>query len=278
MSEQSERLAPSYVIEGYSGWREWRRTATLVKHLTRRQLALRYRGSAFGFFWSLVNPIMMMVVYTFVFQYVFRISAPGVPYPVFFLTGILAWNFVHIATMNCAVSIVDNHSLISKAYFPRVVLPLSAVTSNLINYLVSIPVLLVFSLFFGMFPTKSLLLLPVALLFLVVLALGLGLITAAVTPFFRDLIQILELFFLAWFFASPVLYPTTLPQENLPPNVYALYQLNPVVGAQSLVRAVFLGQPMDGSAVLVSIAVSLVLLALGWWWFHRSAPRFPTAI
>jgi len=275
----STPTTPSYRIESrYAGWSDWRRTATLIRHLTRRQLVARYRGSSLGFVWSLLNPILMMAVYTFVFQYVFRISAPGVPYPVFFLTGILAWNFLHISTMNSAVCIVDNHALVNKVYFPRVALPCGAVLSNAVNYLVTIPLLLVFNAFFGIMPGPSLLLLPVALLGLLALALALSLLTAAITPFFRDLIQLLELLFLAWFFASPVLYPTTLPQGNLSPAVYAVYRLNPVVGMQSLVRTVFLGQELDVLALASAAGVTIALLALGWWLFHRLAPEFPSVL
>lgn len=279
MSEAVERrVPPSYVLEGESAWSHWGRTVSLVRHLTRRQRAARYRGSALGFFWSLLNPILMMCVYTFVFQFVLRLSTPGVPYPVFFLTGILAWNFIHIATMNSAVCIVDNHSLIDKAYFPRIALPLAAVLSNATNYLVAVPVLVGFNLIFGIVPDVKILLLPLALLLLLGLGLGLGLLAAAITPFFRDLIQLLELFLLAWFFASPVLYPTTLPETNLPAPVFALYQLNPVVGAQSLVRGVFLGQTVSVTSVLISAAGTLLLLLLGLWVFARAAPRFTTVL
>src|SRR5205823_7476539 len=120
-------LAPVYQFEGDANvWSDWRKTAMLVKHLTWRHLAARYRGSALGFVWSLLNPMLLMGVYTFVFRFIFRATVPGVPYPVFFLTGILAWNFVNIAAMNAAVSLVDGATLINKIAFPRIVLPLSA--------------------------------------------------------------------------------------------------------------------------------------------------------
>ena len=147
MSE--ERLPPEYVMqEGSDRWSDWRKTADLIRHLTRRQLAARYRGSTLGFLWSLLNPVLMMCIYTLVFKYIFRMSAPGVPYPVFFLTGLLAWSFVQTATMNGAISVVENYSLINKAYFPRYVLPASSVLSNGFNYLVSLPILIAFCLLF----------------------------------------------------------------------------------------------------------------------------------
>ena len=98
-------LDPVYVRDAASDpWKDRRRTAGLIKHLTRRHLAARYRGSVLGFFWSLLNPLLMMLIYTAVFQYIFRLSAPGVPYPVFFLTGLLAWSFIHTGTLNASTS------------------------------------------------------------------------------------------------------------------------------------------------------------------------------
>ena len=165
---------PAYVLEGDSDiWSSRSKTAGLIAHLTRRHLAARYRGSTLGFLWSLLNPILMMCVYTFVFQYVLRFETPGVPFPVFFLTGLLAWNFIHTATLNAAASILDNHTLIKQAYFPRIALPLSAVLSNGVNYLVSVPLVVVFNLFFGIHPGWTIVLLPVALVFLMALATGL---------------------------------------------------------------------------------------------------------
>lgn len=273
------RLAPEYRIVGPRGaWSDWRKSIVLVRHLTRRQLEVRYRGSALGFVWSLLNPLLMMAVYTFVFKFVFRMSAPGVPYPMFFLTGLLAWNFIHISATNSGSAVVDNLTLMDKAYFPRVTLPLAAVAANLINYLVSLPILFVFGMYFGILPGTSMLLLPLALLLIVALATGLGLIVAALNPFFRDLTQLMELFFFAWFFASPVLYPVSMARENLGPGVFALYRLNPVVGVQSIIRAVFLEQDLDLLAVTFSALLSLSLLVLGWWLFQRNAPRFDEAV
>lgn len=277
--ETATPLAPEYRVSGRRGaWVDWRKSVVLLRHLTRRQLAVRYRGSALGFLWSLLNPILMMAVYTFVFKFVFRMSAPGVPYPVFFLSGLLAWNFMHIATMNSGSAVVDNLALMDKAYFPRVTLPLSAVAANLINYLVALPVLIVFGLCYGIVPGTSMLLLPLAVLHLVALATALGLIAAAWNPFFRDLTQLMELFFFAWFFASPVLYPVSMAQQNLSSGVYALYRLNPVVGVQSLLRAVFLNQRLDPVAVFVSALITMLLLVFGCWLFQRNAPRFDEAI
>lgn len=279
MSPAVQGQAPAYLLEeGARTWSDWRRTAGLIRHLTRRNLAARYRGSILGFFWSLLNPLLMMGVYTLVFQYIFRLSSPGVPYPVFFLTGLLAWSFVQTATMNAAVSVVDNYPLINQAYFPRITLPLSSVLANLFNYVVSIPILLVFCVSFGIKPGLSLLLLPLSVLQLLLLAIGLGLIVAGLTPFFRDLVQLLEVVFVAWFFATPVLYPISMAQTNLPPGLFSVYHLNPMTGAISLVRVVFLGEAVPWPTLAVSAIGTVLLLVFGLFLFKRMSGRFPSAV
>ena len=258
-------------------WADWSKTAGLIRQLTRRHLAARYRGSALGFFWSLLNPLLLMLVYTFVFQFVLRMETPGVPYPAFFLTGLLAWSFFSTAARNAATSVIDGAPLIHKAYFPRIALPLGAVLSNAVNYLVALPLLLLFNLAFGVAPGRSLLWLPAAVLLLTLLAVGIGLIAASLTPFFRDLLQLLEVGFAAWFFATPVLYPETLAAENLAGGWWLVYELNPMVGITVLIRAAFLQQPLRLDAVAISAVGCLVLLALGAWIFHRLAPSFTEA-
>ena len=265
-------LDPVYQFEGDANvWRDWRKTATLVKHLTWRHLAARYRSSALGFVWSLLNPMLLMGVYTFVFNFIFRATVPGIPYPVFFLTGILAWNFIGTAATNAAVSLVDSVALINKTAFPRLALPISAVFSNAINYLMTLPLLITFNLLFGITPTLSLLLLPCALLLLLLIALGIGVLLAALMPFFRDLQHLIEVLFTIWFFLTPVLYPMSLVRQNLPEGLLPLYELNPMVGIMHLVHAVFLGQPLPGTSVAIAVGGVFCLLSLGLWVFQRLA-------
>ncbi len=122
--------------------------------------ASRYRGSALGFFWTLVNPIMLMFVYTFVFKNIFGQNAAGVPFQVYLMTGILAWNFFSTAAIQASVSLVSGASLVNKSTFPRIVLPASAVLANAVNYLVALPLLLAFILISGVSLTVSFLLCP----------------------------------------------------------------------------------------------------------------------
>jgi ABC-type polysaccharide/polyol phosphate export permease len=263
-------LDPVYRLEGVSNtWGDWRKTATLIKHLAWRQLALRYRGSGLGFVWSLLNPVLLMGVYTFVFHFVFQATIPGVPYHVFFFTGLLAWNLVSAGTMAAAVSLLDGGSLMKKVAFPRVVLPLSAVASNAINYVVSLPIMLVFNLVSGVHPGWSILLFPVALILLMLVALSTGLLLAALVPRFRDLQHLIEVLLVAWFFMSPVVYPAAQVTRNVSSHVSLLYSLNPMVGVMQFVQSVFFGQPVMVGNLLISFCGILLLFAVGFRVFQR---------
>lgn len=263
---------PEYTFEGAANtWGDWRKLTHLVNHLTWRHLAARYRGSSLGFLWSLLNPILLMGTYTFVFRFIFRATAPDVPYPCFLLTGILAWNFVNVATMNAAFSLVDGATLFKKTSFPHIVLPISAVLANAINYLMALPLLIVFNLLFGIVPTMSLLWFPVALLLLLGMALGLGMILAVLMPFFRDLQHLVEALFTVWFFITPVLYPVTLVQQNLPEPLLFFYEFNPMVGVTHLIHTTFLGQPLPGMSLAISVGGIGALYGFGLWLFKRLA-------
>jgi lipopolysaccharide transport system permease protein len=270
----SRPLNPVYTLEGAANiWSDWHRLATLVKHLTLRNLAVRYRGSALGFVWSLLNPVLLMAVYSFVFRYVFQISVPGIPYPVFFFTGLLAWNFVSVGSMSAAVSLLEGKALISKTSFPREALPISAVCSSSVNYLMSVPILVLFNVLFGVVPTRTFLLFPVALLLLFLMALGVGLLLAAVIPLFRDLQHLIEVLFVCWFLLTPVLYQTEQVSKGLPNKVLVLYALNPMVGIMDFVHSVFLGQPLPGALLGIGLTGVVAFVIVGLLVFRRFAPR-----
>jgi ABC-type polysaccharide/polyol phosphate export permease len=267
-----------YVVEaGGDRWHDWRRTANLLGFLTRRHLAQRYRGSTLGFLWTLMNPALLMVVYTLVFRGILRLPATRVPFPAFLLTGLFVWNFFSTATLNAMASTQESGPLLSRVYFPRFVLPLSAVLSNLVNYLAAVPILLAFNAVLGVPPGPSLLLFPAALVLAALLASGAGLLLAGMAPFFRDLAQILEVLLLALFFASPVVYPVELAQANLGRVGAVLFRLNPLAGLLTLVRGVFLGEPIDWILVATAFVVAAGVLAAGAAVFRRLSPRLAEA-
>jgi ABC-2 type transport system permease protein len=269
ISPDVKMIQPVYEVVGDANWNSWSKIARLIKHMTWRSLASRYRGSALGFVWTLVNPIMLMLVYTFVFKNIFGQNASGVPFQVYLMTGILAWNFFSTAAIQASVSLVSGASLVNKSTFPRIVLPASAVLANAVNYLVALPLLLAFILISGVIPTVSMLLLPCVFLLLTVIAIGLGAFLASLMPFFQDLQHLIEVFFTMWFFLTPIVYDISLIPEPWRP----WYALNPMVGIVEFIHTVFLGQPLHEKSLAISVIGTLGILLIGLWVFRRLAPH-----
>lgn len=258
-------------------WRDPRRVVALLAHLTRRHLAARYRGTTLGFAWSLLHPLLHMAVYTFLFSVVLRVAEPGVPYPAFFLTGLLGWSFFRTALANATSSVVDAAPLLHKTAFPRVLLPLSAVAANGLHYLAAVPLLVAFNAAYGIPPGPSLLRFAAAFALWVGLAAACGLWLAALQPFFRDVAQLLDAVLMAGLFASPVLYPSSRALEALPEPLAWVYQANPLVGVLELTRSAFLGTSPPAGPLIGSVVTTLLLLAGGRAFFARRAPRFTEA-
>lgn len=178
----------------------------LIYNLVVRDLKVRYKNSALGILWSLLNPLLMMLVFTFVFK-VLAANNPLPDYPVFVLSGILAWNLFSASVMGTVGSIVDNAHLIKKVYFPHEILPISKVLSNLVNYLLALPVFFGLTIVLGRNPTKWVLLLPAVIIVQLLFTLGISFILSTVNVFYRDTQIMMEVGILAWFFMTPIFYP-----------------------------------------------------------------------
>ena len=259
----------------------------LMRNLVVRDLKVRYKNSVLGFLWSLVNPLLMMLVFTVVFQ----VMLPNYPihaYPIFILCALLPWNWF-AASLNQAIpSIVNSAHLIKKVYFPREVLPLSVVLANGVNFLLALLVLFALIPFFGIPLTRWALFLPAIIVIQLVFTAGLALILATVNVFYRDTGVIMEVVLLAWFFLTPIFYPITIVPEHvtilgmLVPMQRLVYILNPMASLISAYRVVLWGSPLDGGPpgppafdFLARTAVTAVLvLLIGYLVFARYSPRF----
>jgi ABC-type polysaccharide/polyol phosphate export permease len=252
----------------------------LVRNLVVRDLKVRYKSSLLGVAWSWLNPLLMMAVYTVLFTIFLRNDT--VPhYPVFLLCGLLPWNFFNDAVIQATGSVVNNASLIKKVYFPSIVLPLSVVLSNLVNFLIALPLFFVLALIFGVRPTWWVLLLPVTILIQVVFTIGLTLILATLNVFFRDTQIILGVITLAWFFLTPVFYPI----NAVPPEAQVLgytinaqlwlRRLNPMASIIASYRdLLYWGAPTGLDFLLRTAVTALVVLVVGFLIFQRYSPRF----
>jgi ABC-type polysaccharide/polyol phosphate export permease len=252
----------------------------LVLNLVVRDLKVRYKNSVLGVLWSLVNPLAMMAVFTVVFTFMLpNNTTPN--FPVFVLCGILPWNFFRDSLMGAIASVVNNAPLIKKVYFPREALPISVILGNLVNFLLALIVLFVMILVFRMPLTRWAWLLPVVIVTQVFFTAGLGLILSTANVFYRDTAMIMEVLILAWFFLTPVFYPIeVLPQQKillgLTLDVRRLvYILNPMASLIATYRVIlYNGAPPAWDFFLRTVATSVIILVVGYWFFLRYRKTF----
>ena len=252
----------------------------LVLNLTIRELKARYKSSALGFLWSLLNPLGMMLVFTFVFTVMWPNNQME-KYPLFLLCGLLPWNFFGAGVMASINSIVGNANLVKKVYFPREALPISTVFANLVNFLLGLVVLFAVLFIFRARFSPWLWLLPFVILIQTCFILGIGLILSTLNVYYRDTIMIMDTVMLAWFFLTPVVYPiTSLPDSytvfGITLNVHRLvYILNPMASLIAAYRdLLYWGYRTDLDFLLRTAVTSLAILAFGYWFFVHFSGRF----
>lgn len=260
--------------------RELVRYRELVRNLVVRDLKVRYRNSVLGFLWSLVNPLLMMVVFTVVFT-VLAGDAGIAKFPLFVLCAILPWNFFSGSVMGAVGSIVGNAHLINKIYFPREILPLSTVLANLVHFLLALIPLFVMMVIFQAPFTLYLLLLPVVLLTQLAFTLGIAFFLACLNVFFRDTGVIMDVILMAWFFLTPVFYPMErLPQSKevlgLTLDVQRImYIANPMASIIATYRSlIYYGGPPALDFFSRTIVTALAILVVGYLFFTHYAPVF----
>lgn len=240
-------------------WREWWRFRELLLLLVWRDIRLRYRQTALGVAWALAEPLAGAAVYTVLFNRLVGVQSGATPYVLHCLCGLLVWTFFARALRAVSVSLVANASLATKAYFPRIVLPLSAIGVAVVDFVVSLAALLLAMLALGypLTPTAAFALL--APLYVGLVALGAGGVLAAVNVRYRDVTQALPLLLQIGLFTAPIVYPI----DRIPEQWIGLYALNPMVGGVELFRAALLDTPVNLLLALPGASVALLLLVAG---------------
>lgn len=240
----------------------------LLLILIGRNLKIRYKNSALGFFWSLLGPLLFMLIYgTFLRLINYPLHLPTL------ISGVIVWQFLATCTGDSLHAIVGNANLVTKASFPRLILPLSMVGANLVNFLLAGVVLVALLLAFD--PSFGLLwLLPLVLLTHVALCLGLALCLSCANVFFRDTEHILSVVMLAWFFMTPVIYEPQRVLASLDPGLHALFFANPMAGIVTAYRMALLGAGSPGAGLLLlSFGVAWAVLLIGVAVFRAVEPR-----
>jgi ABC-type polysaccharide/polyol phosphate export permease len=246
----------------------------LIQSLVARDLKARYRGSALGFLWSFVNPLLLLLVYTFVFTVMPGVRSTAVDarlYPVFMFCGLLPWTWFSSSLLESSSVLISNSNLIRKVLFPAEVLPLVTVTAGLVNFCLGLPILFGFIAYYGV-PVlwSDLAWLPVIVLVQLMLMLGMALLLSVFTVHFRDLRDLLANLLTLWFFATPILYPLAQVEASAPKAVHLL-KLNPFTHlAQAYQQVLFVEGPYrDWDNLLLVGLGALGVLVLGYAMFDR---------
>jgi homopolymeric O-antigen transport system permease protein len=247
----------------------------LVYFLIWRDVKVRYKQTAMGAAWAVLQPVMTMIMFTLVFKGLAHVPSDGLPYSVFSYSALLPWTFFAGALARCSGSIVSQSNLISKIYFPRLIVPLASAVSGVVDFAISFLMLLALMIWYGISPTLGELLLPFFLLLILATALAVGLWLSAFNVKYRDVGQITPFLVQIWMFASPVAYSASM----IPPKWKFLYSLNPMAGVIEGFRWALLGtQTPDFRVIAMSTTIVAALLLGGVVYFKRMERMFADII
>ncbi len=267
---------PVIRIEPSRGWvslklKELWEYRELLYFLTWRDIKVRYKQTALGAAWAVLQPFMTMVVFSLFFGKLAQIPSDGLPYPIFSFAALVPWTFFAYGLSQSSNSLVGSANLIKKVYFPRLVVPISSILSGIVDFALSFVMLLVLMVYFGIFPTMNVIWLPALLLLAGVTSLGVGLWLSALNVEYRDVRYVIPFLTQFWMFATPIAYPSNLLPEFWRP----IYALNPMVGVVEGFRWALLGtDTQPGPMIVASSLAALVLLVSGAFYFKRMEKNF----
>lgn len=267
---------PTVTIRPTTGWRaldvrELLAFRELLLIFVWRDLKVRYRQTVLGALWVIGQPLLTMLIFTFLFHRVARLPGPaGIPYPLFVLSGLLLWNFFANGVNKASNSLIGSSFLISKVYFPRLLIPLSGAVVELVDFGVASLLLAGMMVYYGVLPGAAIVLLPLVVLLAAMLSVGAGLWGAALNVEYRDIRLLIPFVLQIAMYGTPVVYPLTILPERYRPFAVA----NPMTGIVEAFRACIFGTPVPIDALAVSIAVTLVVLVSGLYYFRRMERLF----
>ena len=279
-TSQSEIELPTLFIRPQTGWtaaglKELWEYRELLYFLTWRDIKVRYKQTVLGAAWAIIQPFFMMVVFSLFFGYLAKVPSDGIPYPIFAYCALLPWQLFAHALTESSNSLVANERLITKVYFPRLVVPISAVLGGLLDFAIAFVILLLMMAYYGVRPTWAIVTLPAFLLLAMLTALGVGLWLSALNVKYRDVRYTISFVIQFWLFATPVAYSSSI----VPARWRALYGLNPMAGVVEGFRWALLGKSEGPGALLaVSVAVVILILIGGLYYFRRMEAEFADVV
>ncbi len=246
----------------------------LLYFLVWKDIKVKYKQTALGVAWVLLQPLAGMLLFTLLFGRVARLPSDGLPYPLFYYASLLSWTYFSTALVSASNSVINNTSLITKVYFPRVLLPAAAVIGSLLDLAIASLILIGLLIYYSVPFTTGLLLIPFVLLLMVLFTIGTGMFLAALNVNFRDIKHALPFVVQLWLFASPVVYPISM----VPEKYQLIVSLNPMVGIIESTRALIAGRAIPWDALGISCVGIVIVLCLGFWYFERTERRFADVI
>ncbi|HEX8707872.1 MAG TPA: ABC transporter permease [Pyrinomonadaceae bacterium] len=246
----------------------------LFYFLTRRDVIMRYKQTALGAAWAIMQPLFTMLIFSLIFGKLAGMKSDGVPYPLFAYAGLLPWTFFANAVTNSGNSLIGNANLITKVYFPRMMIPGAAVTAGLVDFAIAFGLLAVLMVYYQVAPTWNLLMLLPLVLLTTLLALSVGMWMSAVNVKYRDIRYTLPFMIQLWFFATPIIYPASL----VPERWQWVVALNPMAGVIEGYRAALFGRPTNWRALGFSAVITFAMLVYSAYAFRRMERRFADVI
>ena len=280
MNDQNIAATKELVIEAgrteKQYWKDLWRYRELFYFLAWRDILVRYKQTAIGIAWALIRPFLTMVVFTVVFGQLAKLPSQGVPYPILVFAGMLPWQFFSNALSECSNSLVGNANLISKVYFPRLIVPTSAVIVSFVDFMISGIILLGLMAWYNFIPSLRILTLPLFILIAIAASMGVGLWLAALTVKYRDFRFVVPFIIQFGLYVSPVGFSSAI----VPEQWRLLYSLNPMVGVIDGFRWAILGgeSTLYVPGFLLSLALVLIILWSGIWYFRKTEKTFADVI
>jgi len=272
--------APVTVIRPSRGWsainfRDLWNHRELLYFLIWSDLKLRYKQTSLGAVWAVLQPFLTMIVYSIFLGRLARVPSDGIAYPVFVYTALVPWTFFSNALTTSSLSLIRHERVITKIYFPRLIIPISAIAAGLVDFGIAFVLLVGIVLFYGIVPTTAVVLLPLFMLLAAVTALAVSLWLSALNVQYRDVRYTVPFLTQVWMFMTPIIYPSSL----VPERWHVLYGLNPMAGVVEGFRWSLLGQDNPSfSILLVSTAMTLLILIGGLYYFRRMEQTFADVV
>lgn len=266
---------PTLIIEPPKKWvpidfKELWAYRELLYFFVWRDVKVRYKQTGLGFAWAVIQPLFTMIVFSLFFGGLAKIPSDGIPYPLFSLSALLPWNLFAEGMTRSTNSMVSNAGIMTKVYFPRLIMPISGILSPIVDFLVAFSILILMMAYYGFMPGINIIFLPLFIAFAVITSLAIGLWLSSLNIKYRDFQYTVPFLIQLWMFASPVVYPTSI----LPPQFQALYGINPMAGVIEGFRWALLDTNPPSMMIFVSVLVVLALFISGMFYFKRVEQYF----